>query len=403
VSPVDGAAHDLVGMDPLARSFARHVARMAPASLIAIHGAPGSAKREFLQRFAILLRDEARTLSQDGGASLASEVIWFDAWTYSKQGNVLAGLVSRLAATSAGGAADQDRARDVVAQINRLHLEGTMPTVPGPALNDGEIEPVERLQRGFSALAESVKAARGGRPVIIVKGLDRLSPALRWQTLEGLRMVLDGGPDVAILVSVGRQAAAMAVRHHEGDLPAPSLNRVLANLFDLDLTVPNLEVRRIGPMVQRYLGDGEAVVRAVFGPDSVTGLSAAAAHRPLGAPRFAYRLAQRVLLLAEYAAESRVARELSESQWCWVIVSERWPEFRRFMIRGGRRRWAALRQAVASLATDQAYGSMVDSAIVGQLDEDPILADYLKQHADGFERDTEGIFWLENLLLAAGL
>ncbi len=401
MSPVDaaGTAHDLVGMDPLARAFARQIARMPRASLVAVHGAPGSAKREFLQRFASLLRSEARTMSMDGGTQVSAEVIWYDAWAYAKQGNILAGVVARLAGSGAGG----DRARDVVAQINRLQLDGGMPASPGPAFNEGELEPVERLQRGFAALASSVRTARGGRPVLCVEGVDRLSPALRWQMLDGLRLLLGGGADVVVLVSVGRQAAAMAVRHHEGDLPATSVQRVLADLFDLDLTVPNLEVRRIGPMVQRFLGDGEAVVRSAFGPDAVTGLSAAAAHRPLGAPRFAYRLALRVLLLAEYAMESRVTRELSEAQWCWVIVSERWPEFRRFMIRGGRRRWAVLRQAVASLASEQAYGTLADAAIIRQLDGDPILADYLKLHADGFERDTEGIFWLENLLLASGL
>lgn len=391
--------HDLVGMDPLVRAFARQIARMPPASLFAVHGAPGSAKQAFLHRFATILREEARSMSRDGGTQLAAEVIWYDAWAYAKQGHVLAGLVSRLAGSGAGS----DQAREVVAQINRLHLDGGMPATPGPAFNDGELEPVERLQRGFAALANAHRSMRGGRAVICVEGLDRLSPALRWQALDGFRLLLGGGADVAVLVSIGRQAAAMAVRVQEGEMPPASVNRVLADLFDLDLTVPNLDVRRIGSMVQRFLGDGESVIRNAFGPDAVTGLAAAAAHRPLGAPRFAFRLAQRVLLLAEYALESRISRELSEAQWCWVIVSERWPEFRRFMIRGGRRRWGALRLAVAAMASDQAYGSMVDPDIVAQLSSDPILADYLKLHADGFERDTEGIFWLETLLLAAGL
>ena len=118
MSPVDGAgtAHDLVGMEPLARAFARQVARMPPASLVAVHGAPGSAKREFLQRFAALLRDEARTMSRDGGAQqLAAEVIRYDAWAYAKQGNVLAGMVARVAGTGAGG----DRARDAAHRDRR--------------------------------------------------------------------------------------------------------------------------------------------------------------------------------------------------------------------------------------------------------------------------------------------
>ena len=60
--------------------------------------------------------------------------------------------------------------------------------------------------------------------------------------------------------------------------------------------------------------------------------------------------------------------------------------------------------AVGALAQGQAYGAGTsDQAIAEQLKNDPILSDYLKLHADGFERDADGILWLENLLLAAGL
>ena len=79
-----------------------------------------------------------------------------------------------------------------------------------------------------------------------------------------------------------------------------------------------------------------------------------------------FRLVQRVLLLAEYALESRNTRELTEAQWCWVIVSERWPDFRRFMIRGGRRRWAALSVAVSALASGQAYGAASGDGEIGR-------------------------------------
>ena len=110
------------------------------------------------------------------------------------------------------------------------------------------------------------------------------------------------------------------------------------------------------------------------------------------------------MLLAEFALESRNTRELTEAQWCWVIVSERWPDFRRFMIRGGRRRWAGLAVAVSALASGQAYGAAGGDGEIGRLlHADPILAEYLKLHADGFERDADGILWLENLLLASGL
>jgi hypothetical protein len=74
------------------------------------------------------------------------------------------------------------------------------------------------------------------------------------------------------------------------------------------------------------------------------------------------------------------------------------------MIRGGRRRWAGLAVAVGALASGQAYGPLAGEGEIGNiLNNDPILSDYLKRHADGFERDADGILWLENMLLSAGL
>jgi len=394
---MDGIAaqEELVGLDRLARALVQQLVRMPAGGLVAVHGAPGSAKRDFLRRLSSVVSESEREIG------LYPDMAWFDAWSWSKQGHVLSGLVSRVARMGPGGVAMQERARDVVAQVIRLSLDGSMAQGPGPAFNEGELDPAERLQQGFAALVTAACAGRGGRLVICVEGLDRLRPSVRWEALDSLRLLLSGQPEVTVLVSIGREAVAMAVRHHEGDLHPQSVDRVLGDLFDLSITVPPLEVRRIGSMVQRVLGDGEQVVRAVFGPDAVTGLSAAVAHRPLGAPRFVFRLAQRVLMLAEYARQAQQVRELTEAQWCWVIVSERWPAFRRLMIRGGRRRWAALRQAVA--AGEQAYGAIADDAVRSHLERDPILADYLRLHADGFERDSEGIVWLDNLLLQAGL
>jgi len=396
-------AEDLVGLDRLARSLARQIARMPAPSLIAVHGAPGSAKRDFLKRLSTLVSDP-RSLELAPGREIHPEVIWFDAWAYAKQGNVLAGLVARIARHGPGGAAMSERARDVVAQLNRLDLSDRNPDGPGPAFTEGEMEPVDRLQRGFASLLQNVRSGRPGKVCLVVEGLDRLRPDVRWQVLDGIRLMLAGGAELAVLVAIGGQAASMAARYAEGDLPGASIEQVLSDLFDLSITIPSLEVRRIGSMLQRHLGPDEAMLRRAFGPDAVRGLSAAVAHRPLGSPRLIYRLVQRVLLLAEYAIESQNQRELTEAQWSWVIVSERWPAFRRTMIRGGKRRWKGLSMAVGALASGAAGSVAVNEGEIGQiLYSDPILSEYLKRHSDGFERDADGILWLENLLLAAGL
>jgi hypothetical protein len=160
-------------------------------------------------------------------------------------------------------------------------------------------------------------------------------------------------------------------------------------------------VRRIGTLLREYLGPSEETIARSFGAESILTLSAAVAHRPLGSPRFLRRLSLRVTLLAEYAAEVRAARVLSEAQWAWIILSERWPRFRSFMVSGGRVRWEELR---VWLSATQGGGDGRSAGALGAwLEDDRFLADYLRLHARGIAEDGEGIFWLEGILLASGL
>ena len=77
-------SEDLVGMDRLARSFARQIARMQSPCMIAVHGAPGSAKRDFLKSLSGLVTDP-RALGLTPGRELYPEVVWFDAWSYASR------------------------------------------------------------------------------------------------------------------------------------------------------------------------------------------------------------------------------------------------------------------------------------------------------------------------------
>ena len=273
----------------------------------------------------------------------------FDAWAYpSKETCWLAWCRASLAMAPEGTALS-DRARDVVAQINRLDFSDANPGVPARRSPRVRSSPWSGCSKGLQPFCGT--CARGARERFAwwlkgSTGCDRMC----WQVLDGIRLMIGTEAEVAVLVAVGAQATEMAARYAEGDLPGANIDQVLNDLFDLSITIPSLEVRRIGSMLQRHLGADEAVLRRAFGPDAVRGLAAAVAHRPLGSPRLIYRLVQRVLLLAEYALESQNQRELTEAQWCWVIVSERWPAFRRTMIRGGKRRWKGLSMAVTALA-----------------------------------------------------
>ncbi|MBL8619543.1 MAG: hypothetical protein JNM72_28285 [Deltaproteobacteria bacterium] len=403
-----GAQEDVIGMDRLARSLLRLVARMAPASMIALHGAPGSGKDELLRRIGWLIA-QGRQRGPETIAGLLPNVVWFDAWRWSKQGAPGAGLVAAVIQAAEAPASHREQGRKLLELITRLRLDGQA-AEGGGVVFSGSPDPVIELGRGFRALIDAVRGNRAGRLVALVDGLDLLTPALRWQVMDACRLLLGEGADITLLFSVGREAALDAMTYPHGELPAASAARAFDDLVDLTITVPNLDVRRITSLLRDAVGPAEGSLRRAFGPEAFNGLSAAAAHRPLGSPRFLRRLALRAVMLAEYATEVRSNRNLTEAQWAWVIISERWPEFRRFMIRGGRQRWVELSAAMQQLAEDgrpSAAGRpgpmAVRSGVTSWLDDDLILASYLRLHAEGFEQDSEGIFWLENLMLSAGL
>jgi hypothetical protein len=404
-----GADEDVVGMDRLARPLLRVLGRMRPGALVAVHGAPGSGKDEFVRRLA-WLAGPGRPRGGEVVPGLHPSVVWFDAWTGARQGHLLGGLVQALAQAAEPVGPARERARELQAPLARLHFDAAAAD-PAAGLQGPAADPVAELARAFAGLVDLVRGQRPGRLLLVVDGLDRIGPELRWRLIDGLALLGGADPELVSVLSVGRESAVDAVRAAAGGIPEESARRALDDLLDLAVTVPSLELRRIGSLLRDHLGANEAALRRAFGKDAVLSLTAAAAHRPLGSPRFLQRLAWRATLLAECALEARTVRDLTEAQWAWVIVSERWPEFRRHMIRGGRQRWVELHAALALMQEAPGDGweaarrgpMAVRTGISAWLEEDLILAGYLRLHADGLARDNEGIFWLENLLLASGV
>lgn len=393
-------AEDTLGFDRSARSFLRTCVRTGPGALVMVQGGPGSGKTEFLRRCLHIVETEPDALASEASAGFHPVPVWYNAWSYAKQGHVLAGLVA--AVCRAGGNTPQllDRAREVSTNLLRLRFDGSVPEAAGGGLSPTEVDPVERVRRGFALLVEQAKRGLAGRIVVFVADLDLLPAAARLQVLDGLRLLLGGGADAAVVVAMGRDAALAAVRTREGE--AADAARALDEIVDLAIRVPRLDVRRIGLLLRRHLGaGGEALVRRAFGERSVESLLAAAGYPSLGMPRFVERLALRIVLLAEFALEARASRELGESEWSWIVLAARWPDFRGFLIRGGAERWADLREAVSALSDPAA--PVAHPELWRWLEEDLHLAEYLRIYADSFERDAAAVAWVEELHQAAGL
>ena len=391
---------DLLGLDRLGRALLRTVARLPPGTMVAVHGAPGGGKSELIQRMGALVMEESRSSPTSG---IYPNAIFYNPWEYSKQGHVLAGLLAHIAKSPPNPhPAFMERARDIANYLGRMHFDIGQATGFGSVLAEGDTDPIDRVQRGFLGLVEGIKGGAPGRVIVLVDGLDMVSPSVRFQFIDGCRLLLFSGADITLVMSVGREAALSAMRYREGNLTDASAQREWDELIALSVNVPPLDARRIQVLLRRFLGDGERTVTRIFGKDAMNGLSAAVAHRPLGSPRFLERLASRVTLLAEFTAELRATRELSPAQWAWLVVGERWPDFRRFMIRGGRERWVDLQHYMRG-GGQSGPADGEGAATAKWLQNDQLLAEYLLSHADELLREIENVFWMENLLLAAGL
>ena len=385
---------DRLGQDRLARSLLRTLGQLPPGSVVGLHGGPGSGKEQLLLRMAWILQKERDQLEWNTGYPVNSNYAWFNPWAAARSGDVMAGMVAALTRAGPGINTHAEAAREAARAFEALH------TGAGGGRND----PIENARGALARLVASVKRNQPGRVLAMVDGSDHLAPSTRLKRLEGLRLAMTRRVDLTVIVGIGRESALEAIRSRDTSLSDESAARSLDDLLDMVVTTPAINTQRVGALLRSALEPFEARVIEAFGDNAIHGLTAAATNPSLAIPRFLERLALRVGHLAEYTIETRTGRELSNTQWAWIIISERWGTFRRFMIRGGRDRWIGLQDVVAQLSGGAPRPTLsVRPLVMDQLQADPLLASYLRRHGEGFERDAQGIFWLETLLLAAGL
>ena len=392
-------AEDILGQDRLALALLRTIEQLGNGSMVAVFSEPGGGGEIFLKRLAWTLSG-GRQRNRLRSNTLLTTPSWFNPWLATPNRNPLTGVAGALAQSALNPQGATDRASDFIAQLNRMHNDQTSGAAGG--MRPGGELPMVRVQRSFEQLVATARGGRSGRVVLIISSLDRLTATRRWELLEGLALLLDGNAEMSVVMGLDPADLDASLRSRDNQATDDHLRLMRERLFDLTLAIPPLGVRRISTLLRRYVGESEDIFQQSFGRDALNRLSAAVAHEPLGSPRFLKMLAVRVLMLAEFALEARGSRPLTEAQWGWVVVSQRWPELRTYMHTTAL--WAELRQTLIWLQkSDRNPREMVRSGLVKKLEADPTLYRYLRIHAEGFEKDTDGLLWIEGLLRAAGL
>jgi hypothetical protein len=392
-------AEDILGQDRMALSLLRTIEQLGNGTMIAVHSEPGAGGDIFLKRLAWMLSGGRQRSRLRTGALLPNPA-WYDPWLSTPNRSPLTGLAGALAQAAINPQGASDRASDFIAQLNRLDNEQTSGAAGG--MRPGGELPMVRVQRAFEQLVITSRGGRSGRQVLFLTSMDRISTTRRWELLEGLALLLDSGVELSVVMALDPADLRSSLRARDPEASDDHLRLMGERMFDLSIAIPPLGVRRISTLLRRYVGESEEILQQSFGPTALNRLSVAVAHEPLGSPHFLKKLAARVLMLAEFAQEARGGRTLTEAQWAWVVLSQRWPELRSYMHTTAR--WAELRQTLIWLQkSDRNPREMVRSSLVKKLEADPSLYRYLHIQAEGFESDTDGLLWVEGMLRAAGL
>lgn len=388
-------AEDLLGLDRQIVAAVRALELLPPGGVLGVVGSQRRSVEAFLARAAWMLDDGRDRLKlRTPGAILASPV-WFSAQQISPISHPMAGLANAILRLSPSAA--MSVGTEIINRFNRLD-DANAPA----AMRPGADPAMQRLGTGLLELVDVVRAGRLGKMVVLMSGLEQLSPHRRWQTLRGLTVLRDVGAPINVMLGVDRTSLRSAMRVVEPQADEERLNVLVDEHLTATIHVRELGVRRIGTLLRRYLADAEPLLRSSFGPDALRRLSLAVAHEPLGHPRFLEHLAARVVILAEFVQELRTLQDLNEAQWVWVVMSQRWPFLREYMLTTAR--WTELRQTLQWLMqASRDPREMVRSPLVQRLEADPMLFRYLRQHAEGFRVDSDGLLRVEALLQDAGL
>jgi len=265
------AAQPGLSFDRYATVLADTIVHSRAEFAVGIFGSWGSGKTT-------LMRAIERRLSQD--ANVVS--LWFAAWRYEKEPNLLLPLLDVLADTLAAKGSDQDWARHAavaVAAAGQAILEGVQVSAGPPGIqvqiSPGVISrtfrdrrsqppPLSSYHKGYKMLREAIQllsAAGTRRVVIFIDDLDRCLPTNALEVLESMKLFFDAEGCVFV-VGLDQEIAERAValkyakvadqslppRSDAGDEPRQQgivASDYLKKLFQVSFALPQIKPQQL--------------------------------------------------------------------------------------------------------------------------------------------------------------
>lgn len=349
------------GLSAFSQRLAEIIERLPPTSPVLISGDWGAGKTT-------LLKAVQRELGLDAAGN--ERAIWFDAWRYEGQADLLPALMRAVWEQAPQTLRDDDRAKArydallraaIVVSVRAFPALLTAVGVPlvGDILQkwttaalDKETEsvdtglkrlqipddPVAAVRREFAALIDAGWPAPDGgaggedrRPVIFIDDLDRCSPAGAVALLDQLRALVADAHALRcrFVVAMDRRVLTRAISAKFESLGGYDGNRYLEKLFPLAFDLPALQATDARRLIDQFLG--EASDR---GRDHRDALSNALGRPAFANPRLMKRCINRYRLTLHFergfdtpAPDAKSNRRLAH----WIAAIDRWPALRRLM------------------------------------------------------------------------
>lgn len=302
----------------------------------------------------------ARQLSQaeQGKNSFPTKTIFFEAWKYEKEENLMFALLWKLFTSSENYAKARHKANSGVRSKIQQMFDYSLSVGSQASLKVGiktmlddraalqkyrreqqstpflpDYVPTDKFLKGFADLLVELYPNR--KVVILIDDLDRCSPESAMKLLDNMRQLIQGVSDqnCCFVVAMDKVTLQQAIRHKFSELSSYDSNRYLEKLFPLMLQLPaiQLSAQQFCQVPQAPLRETPQVIDAIF---QAPYFQNARLFKRCMNQLWTYQLAQGSVSNASpldkrgrLVAGSTISLVLVE----WLAAINRWPELRQII------------------------------------------------------------------------